>query len=145
MKIFISGNRSITYLPQDVLDVFHSTYHELCGDGAPCSVLVGDASGVDSIIQACSDNCVVYYSGIGPRNFTVGHKSKYVQAQGIGRNWHTYKDRAMGDDCDVHIGFVDSSDPNYIHSGTHANHRYVDALGKPTALICVSKVARIEY
>lgn len=138
MKLFISGNRSITHLSEEVLRLFQALYITRHGPSNPTSILVGDASGVDWHIQQNVDNCVVYFSGQQPRHYLSPHETKHIQAAGSGRTWHTYKDRAMGEDCDVHIGFVNTSRSGWQHSGTASNHRFVSDLGKPSALICTT-------
>ena len=145
MKLFISGNRSISHLSEEVLRQFQALYISRHGPEVPSSILVGDASGVDWYIQQNTDNCVVYYSGTTPRHYKHEHKLQHVPANGYGRAWHTCKDVAMSKDCGVHIGFIDTTRSNWRGTGTVANHIRVLGMGKPSALICVHTNKEIHY
>jgi len=143
MKLFISGNQSVTFLSQEAYQLIREAAAMLGAD-EPDEVLVGDASGVDSLIQLSGAPCTVYYSGLGPRNYSVHLKKKKVEALGMGRAWHTYKDKAMSDDCDLHVGVVDATTKRYLQSGTKANHDRVIAQGKPSALVCAVSLRVID-
>lgn len=146
LKVFISGNRSISQVSDKVSNLISdiinieleknpSGYNEVI-------LLVGDADGVDSLVQnSCSDTeyVVVYHSGKEPRNLNKSvSETKRIPAYGTGREYHTYKDQAMGRDCTIHIGLVSTYNTQWLRSGTRANHNYVTSLGKPSFLISVT-------
>lgn len=137
MHVFFSGNRSITTLGPSVsrmlIDVLESTD----------VILVGDAVGVDTIIQHSAETSdlpyTVYYSGQRPRNMCNGRvTTQYVPAMGNGKAWHTCKDIAMSEQCDMHVGFVDQQNPAWKRSGTVANHNRVIGMGKKSYLYNVA-------
>lgn len=142
LRVFISGNRSITRITDKVSDLINDIINnnlEL-SNYDDVAIITGDASGVDTLIQdSCSDSVhvTVYYSGKEPRNLNGSvSESVYVPAHGnTGREWHSCKDRAMGNDCDVHIGLIETVNKQLLYSGTRTNHNYVTSLGKPSYLI----------
>ena len=104
MRVFISGSKSISKLPEEVkslLDTFIATDAE---------ILVGDCYGVDAAVQMYLDskgysNVTVYCSGETPRNiFVTGAKvcSCAEAAKGLTRSAFQYvKDIQMAQDCDT--------------------------------------------
>lgn len=100
MKVFIGGSISIKYLDQPVKDKLN----ELLENGS--EILVGDAYGVDSLIQKyCFDkgykNVTVYTCNYYPRNNLGSFKTQRITAKGVfGREFYTQKDIAMSNDCD---------------------------------------------
>ena len=103
MKYFVSGSKSISTLPEsiiEVIDLFISLEAEF---------LVGDCYGVDAAIQKYLEskgysNVTIYCSGESPRNsFVTGAKvhSCAEAAKGLtGRAFHYVKDIQMATDCD---------------------------------------------
>lgn len=138
MILFFSGNRSIKHLSDTVCELVDSTMKAFpTYDESSLKIITGDASGVDSFIQASCANVTVYHSGDQPRNLHDHINSTLkVRAFGTAHVWHTYKDKAMSDDCTHHIGFVDTRRADWYASGTVANHKRVLAMGKPSTLIC---------
>ena len=105
MRVFISGSKSISKLPEEVkslLDTFIATDAE---------ILVGDCYGVDAAVQMYLDskgysNVIVYCSGETPRNnFVTGlqsgnydlgrkkqrHQRKHSPRKGNGETVQNYK------------------------------------------------------
>lgn len=115
LKIFVSGSRSVSQLTQDFCH--YLTAFTLSNE----TILVGDASGVDKLVQAFLNdlgyrNVIVYHAYSYPRNNlgnweTVGNFSSYIE-----------KDKAMGDMCNT--GLVSSK-------GTKRNHTQLKKMKKP--------------
>ena len=136
MKVFISGSKSISKLPEEVkslLDTFIATDAE---------ILVGDCYGVDAAVQMYLDskgysNVIVYCSGETPRNnFVTGAKvcSCAEAAKGLtGREFHYVKDIQMANDCDQAIMIWDGKS-----KGTGENIRRIKELKKPYQEIIVN-------
>ena len=143
MNVFISGNRSITSIPIPVLIAMEIILDDFTNE----HILVGDADGVDKLVQEIFYiPKTIYYSGKQPRNALIKpsdrHEEatlKHIPASGYGRAWHTHKDIAMSNDCDIHIGLVE----HLGNSGTMANHLRVKGMGKPSFIINVN-TAKIE-
>ena len=133
MRVFISGSKSISKLPEEVkslLDTFIATDAE---------ILVGDCYGVDAAVQMYLDskgysNVIVYCSGETPRNnFVTGAKvCAYVEAaKGLtGSAFHYVKDIQMANDCNQAIMIWDGKS-----KGTSENIRRVKEMGKPYRII----------
>ena len=133
MRVFISGSKSISKLPEEVkslLDTFIATDAE---------ILVGDCYGVDAAVQMYLDskgysNVIVYCSGETPRNnFVTGAKvCSYAEAaKGLtGREFHYVKDIQMANDCDQAIMIWDGKS-----KGTSENIRRMKKLNKPYKVI----------
>ena len=133
MKIFISGSKSISKLPElakTFIDQFIENNDE---------ILVGDCYGVDAAVQMYLDskgysNVIVYCSGETPRNnFVTGAKvCSYAEAaKGLtGREFHYVKDIQMANDCDQAIMIWDGKS-----NGTGENIRRVKEMGKPYRII----------
>ena len=101
MKVFIGGSISVKYLDCAVTDELDKYMH---GD---LEILVGDAYGVDSLVQKylkdnSYDNVTVYASNGHARNNINGWKVKAIEVPSYihGREFYTQKDIAMTDDCD---------------------------------------------
>lgn len=100
MKVFTGGSMSIKYLDQPVKEVLNT----LLSNGS--EILVGDACGVDSLIQKyCFDKCyknvTIYTCNYQPRNNLGGFKTQHISAKGVfGREFYTQKDIAMSINCD---------------------------------------------
>lgn len=133
MKVFISGSKSISELPDEArsqLDTFIATDAE---------ILVGDCYGVDAVVQKYLDskgysNVTVYYSGETPRNnFVTGAKvcSCAESANGLtGSAFHYVKDIQMAQDCDTALMVWDGKS-----KGTAENIRRMKEMGKPYRII----------
>lgn len=133
MRVFISGSKSISKLPEEVkslLDTFIATDAE---------ILVGDCYGVDAAVQMYLDfkgysNVIVYCSGETPRNnFVTGAKvCSYAEAaKGLTRSaFHYVKDIQMTQDCDQALMVWDGKS-----KGTAENIRRVKEMGKPYRII----------
>lgn len=104
-KIFISGSMKIKHLDSKVVErlknIVESKYW----------VIIGDADGVDSSVQAYLkaqgvDSVIVYCSGEKPRN-NLGHwatKNIATTSKPGTREYFTAKDKTMAEDCDY--GFM---------------------------------------
>ena len=123
-KVFVSGSIAVKEIPDSVKEVLDS--HIESGD----TFLVGDASGVDSLIQRYLNdkeysNVIVYHSGSKIRNKINPDwqdKAIYVPKGVSGRDFYTAKDEAMTKDCDEGIAIWDGKSV-----GTKAN---IDRLSK---------------
>ena len=136
MKIFISGSKSISQLPElakTFIDQFIENNDE---------ILVGDCYGVDAAVQMYLDskgyrNVTIYCSGETPRNnFVTGAKVRSCAeaAKGLtGREFHYVKDIQMANDCDQAIMIWDGKS-----KGTGENIRRIKELKKPYQEIIVN-------
>ena len=133
MKIFISGSKSISKLPElakTFIDQFIENNDE---------ILVGDCYGVDAAVQKYleSKGCgkvTIYCSGETPRNnFVTGAKVRSCAeaAKGLtGRAFHYVKDIQMAQDCDQAFMIWDGKS-----KGTAENIRRMKEMGKPHRII----------
>ena len=133
MKLFISGSKSISVLPDDAKQALN----EYMANGT--EILVGDCYGVDAAVQMYLDskgysNVIVYCSGETPRNnFVTGAKvCSYAEAaKGLtGSAFHYVKDIQMANDCDQAIMIWDGKS-----KGTAENIRRIKEMGKPYRII----------
>lgn len=133
MKVFISGSKSISALPEEVKSLLDS----YIDTGA--EILVGDCYGVDAAVQKYleSKGCgkvTIYCSGETPRNnFVTGAKvsSCAEAAKGLtGSAFQYVKDIQMAQDCDTALMIWDGKS-----NGTGENIRRVKEMGKPYRLI----------
>ena len=104
-KVFVSGSINIKSLNQDILSRLDNIL------AADLEVIVGDANGVDSSIQAYlfereAMNVVVYCVGNKPRNNIGNWKVEHIltEAKPGTRAYFTAKDVQMAQDCDY--GFM---------------------------------------
>lgn len=135
MRVFISGSKSISELPDEArsqLDTYIATGAE---------ILVGDCYGVDAAVQKHLEskgdsNATIYCSGEMPRNnFVTGAKvhSCAEAAKGLtGRAFQYVKDIQMAQDCDTALMIWDGKS-----KGTGENIRRIKEMGKPYKTICV--------
>ena len=133
MKIFISGSKSISMLPElakTFIDQFIENNDE---------ILIGDCYGVDAVVQKHLEskgfsNITVYCSGVNPRNnFTSSAKihSCAEAAKGLtGRAFHYVKDVQMAKDCDQALMIWDGKS-----KGTAENLKRIKEMGKPFVVI----------
>lgn len=135
MKLFVSGSKSISVLPDEVKAILDE--HIALGT----EFLVGDCYGVDDAVLGYLDlkeysNVTVYYSGEFPRNFfalCVKTCSCAENAVGLtGREFHYVKDIQMANDCDQAIMIWDGKS-----KGTAENIRRIKELKKPYRIITV--------
>ena len=133
MKVFISGSKSISALPEEVKSLLDS----YIDTGA--EILVGDCYGVDAAVQKYleSKGCgkvTIYCSGETPRNnFVTGAKvcSCAEAAKGLtGSAFHYVKDIQMAQDCDQALMVWDGKS-----KGTAENIRRVKETGKTYRII----------
>ena len=133
MKIFISGSKSISKLPE-LAKIFIDQFIENNDE-----ILVGDCYGVDAVVQKYLDskgysNVIVYCSGETPRNnFVTGAKvcSCAEAAKGLtGSAFQYVKDIQMAQDCDTALMIWDGKS-----KGTAENIRRVKETGKPYRII----------
>ena len=133
MKIFISGSKSISSLPElakTFIDQFIENNDE---------ILIGDCYGIDAVVQKYIEskgfsNITVYCSGVTPRNiFTSFAKihSCTEAAKGLaGSDFHYVKDIQMANDCDQALMIWDGKS-----KGTAENLKRIKEMGKPFVLI----------
>jgi adenine-specific DNA-methyltransferase len=133
MKIFISGSKSISKLP-DLAKVFIDQIIENNDE-----ILIGDCYGVDVVVQKYLElkgfnNITIYCSGVIPRNnFTSAAKihSCAEAAQGLtGSEFHYVKDIQMANDCDQALMIWDGKS-----KGTAESLKRIKEMGKPFATI----------
>lgn len=133
MKVFISGSKSISALPEEVKSLLDE--HIALGT----EFLVGDCYGVDAAVQKYleSKGCgkvTIYCSGETPRNnFVTGAKvcSCAEAAKGLTGNAFQYvKDIQMAQDCDTALMVWDGKS-----KGTAENIRRIKEMGKPYRII----------
>ncbi|ACX75695.1 conserved hypothetical protein [Fibrobacter succinogenes subsp. succinogenes S85] len=133
MKIFISGSKSISKLPE-LAKIFIDQFIENNDE-----ILIGDCYGVDAVVQKHLEsksfsNITVYCSGVNPRNnFTSSAKihSCAEAAKGLtGRAFHYVKDVQMAKDCDQALMIWDGKS-----KGTAENLKRIKEMGKPFVLI----------
>lgn len=133
MKIFISGSKSISMLPE-LAKTFIDQFIEN-GD----EILIGDCYGVDAVVQKYLEakgfsNVTVYCSGVTPRNiFTSFAKihSCTEAAKGLTESaFHYVKDIQMAQDCDTALMIWDGKS-----KGTAENLKRIKEMGKPFVVI----------
>ena len=133
MKLFISGSKSISVLPDEVKSIIDE--HIALGT----EFLVGDCYGVDAAVQKYLElkgykNVTIYCSGETPRNnFTTGAKvhSCAEAAKGLtGSTFQYVKDIQMTQDCDQALMVWDGKS-----KGTGENIRRIKEMGKPYRII----------
>lgn len=125
MKVFISGSISIKTLSANV----RKKIDNIMSKGL--TVLVGDANGVDRIVQEYLynnhyQNVIVYYAGQNIRNNIGQWTTENVPAVGLeGRAKYTMKDLRMSEDSDFGLMIWDG-----ISKGTKNNITKMLDLGK---------------
>lgn len=128
MKVFIGGSLGIKNLDDVVMDEFQ----KLINDNA--EILVGDALGADTIVQAyfsvCNyENVTVYVSGDNVRENMGDNETKHIEVPSEihGKEFYMQKDIAMANDCDC--GFMLW---NGRSKATFENIRRLNSMGKST-------------
>jgi adenine-specific DNA-methyltransferase len=133
MKIFISGSKSISKLPE-LAKAFIDQFIEN-GD----EILIGDCYGVDAVVQKYLEakefnNTTIYCSGITPRNNFVSAATIHSCAEAAkgltGSAFHYVKDIQMANDCDQALMIWDG-----ISKGTAENLKRIKEMGKPFVVI----------
>ena len=129
MKVFVSGSISIKKLPQIAVEKLDSIIaHNF-------TVLVGDANGVDCLIQEylkrkSYPNVQVYYAGHKIRNNLNNWQMVNVASNLTGRALYTQKDKKMAQDSDYGMMIWDGKS-----KGTAENIRRIKELKKPYRII----------
>ena len=133
MKIFISGSKSISKLPElakAFIDQFIENNDE---------ILIGDCYGVDAVVQKYLEakefnNTTIYCSGITPRNNFVSAAKIHScteAAKGLtGSEFQYVKDIQMANDCDQALMIWDG-----ISKGTAENLKRIKEMAKPFVVI----------
>ena len=133
MKIFLSGSKSISKLPElakTFIDQFIENNDE---------ILIGDCYGIDAAVQKYLEskgyrNVTIYCSGSTPRNKLVTNakvRSCAENAKGLSGNaFHYVKDIQMANDCDQALMIWDGKS-----KGTAENLKRIKEMGKPFVLI----------
>ena len=133
MRVFISGSKSISKLPEEVKSLLDE--HIALGT----EFLVGDCYGVDAAVQKYleSKGCgkvTIYCSGETPRNnFVMGAKvwPGAAAATGLtGSAFQYVKDIQMAQDCDTALMIWDGKS-----KGIAENIRRIKEMGKPYRII----------
>lgn len=133
MKIFISGSKSISKLPE-LAKAFINQFIEN-GD----EILIGDCYGVDAVVQKYLEakefnNTTIYCSGTTPRNNFVSAAKIHScteAAKGLtGSAFHYVKDIQMANDCDQALMIWDGKS-----KGTAENLNRIKEMGKPFVVI----------
>ena len=133
MKIFISGSKSISTLPElakTFIDQFIENNDE---------ILIGDCYGIDAVVQKYIEskrysNITIYCSGVTLRNNFTSFAKIYSCAEAAkdltGSNFHYVKDIQMAIDCDQALMIWDGKS-----KGTAENLQRIKEMGKPFAVI----------
>jgi adenine-specific DNA-methyltransferase len=133
MKIFISGSKSISKLPE-LAKAFIDQFIEN-GD----EILIGDCYGVDAVVQKYLEakefnNTTIYCSGITPRNNFVSaakiHSCTKAAKDLTSSEFQYVKDIQMANDCDQALMIWDGKS-----KGTTENLKRIKEMGKPFVLI----------
>ena len=133
MKIFISGSKSISKLPE-LAKAFIDQFIEN-GD----EILIGDCYGVDAVVQKYLEakgysNVTIYCSGVTPRNNFVSAAKIHScteAAKGLtGSEFQYVKDIQMAADCDQAIMIWDGKS-----KGTAENLKRIKEMAKPFVVI----------
>lgn len=125
MKVFISGSISIKELPQ----IAKKKLDKIMSQGL--TVIVGDANGVDALVQNyCADhnykNVIIYHVNNFTRNNIGNWQTVEVPSQSLtGRALYTLKDKKMALDADFGMMIWDG-----YSKGTKANILEMIKLGK---------------
>ena len=133
MKIFLSGSKSISKLPElakTFIDQFIENNDE---------ILIGDCYGVDAAVQKHLESkgfnsVTVYCSGVIPRNNFTSSAKIYFCAEAAkghtGSEFHYVKDIQMASDCDQALMIWDGKS-----KGTAENFKRIKQMGKPFVVI----------
>lgn len=133
MKIFISGSKSISKLPE-LAKAFIDQFIEN-GD----EILIGDCYGVDAVVQKYLEakefnNTTIYCSGITPRNNFVSaakiHSCTEAAKDLTGSEFQYVKDIQMAADCDQALMIWDGKS-----KGTAENLKRIKEMAKPFVVI----------
>ena len=133
MKIFISGLKSISKLPE-LAKAFIDQFIEN-GD----EILIGDCYGVDAVVQKYLEskgysNVTIYCSRVTPRNNFVSAAKIHScteAAKGLtGSEFQYVKDIQMAADCDQALMIWDG-----ISKGTAENLKRIKEMAKPFVVI----------
>lgn len=138
LTVFISGSLSITELSEFAKANIHSVFMRRM------KVLIGDAYGADTLIQQMLKSkydyhfVTVYASNGKARNNIGGWNVKAVNVpNGIyGREFYTYKDVVMSNDCDFGLMIWDGKS-----QGTLNNIRRLIGLNKES-IVCLKNKRR---
>lgn len=134
MKVFVSGSISIKILPQIAVEKLDSIIaHNF-------TVLVGDANGVDKLIQEylkqkSYQNVCVYYAGNKIRNNLAQWNVVNIPSNLTGRALYTQKDKQMAFDSDYGMMIWDGKS-----KGTKANIAEMTKYGKHFYVIQNEKI-----
>lgn len=133
MKIFISGSKSISKLPE-LAKTFIDQFIENGDD-----ILIGDCYGVDAVVQKYLEskgfsNVTIYCSEVTPRNNFASSAKIYSCAEAAkgltGSDFHYVKDIQMANDCNQAIMIWDGKS-----KGTAENIKRIKEMGKPFVMI----------
>ena len=133
MKIFISGSKSISKLPE-LAKAFINQFIEN-GD----EILIGDCYGVDAVVQKYLEakefnNTTIYCSGITPRNNFVSVAKIHSCTEAVkgltGSEFQYVKDIQMAADCDQALMIWDGKS-----KGTAENLKRIKEMAKPFVVI----------
>lgn len=132
-KIFISGSIKIASL-------FARVYTVLNEISINNTILIGDAPGIDSLVQEYFFNkkhkdIIVYHVTNKPRNNIGNFKTRKISIEN-NIPFFVNKDRQMAKDCDLAIMIWDGKS-----KGTLSNIEYVKELNKPYLIIEENKMA----
>ena len=135
MKIFLSGSKTVTFLPER-LTALLDTYCQ-----QKCEFLVGDCAGADILMQEYLhekgyDQVVVYVSGNRVRHHISQYPVKHILVpDGVtGFPFYRQKDIAMVHDCDAAVMLWDGKT-----RGTCCNIIDMQRLNKPYTVIKIKE------
>lgn len=131
MKIFLSGSKTATALPEK-LTAMLDTY---CQQN--CEFLIGDCFGADRLMQEYLSakgyqNVTVYISGAHTRHCTARYPVRQINVPEsiAGFEFYRQKDIAMAKDCDAAVMLWDGKT-----RGTRCNIEDMQRLNKPYTVI----------
>jgi len=140
MKIFISGSISIKQLPQIATEKIDSIMKN------KYTILIGDAKGVDSIVQNYLikknyNDVIIYYSGNRVRNNLGQWETKKIDGENgeKGRALHTLKDIEMSNDANYALMIWDGKS-----RGTFNNIITMKSLNKKFYVVINDKIITDE-
>ncbi len=131
MKIFLSGSKTATALPEKLTALLDAYCQQ------NCAFLIGDCFGADRLMQEylCAkgyQNVIVYVSGARTRHSTAGYPVRQIAVpEGVtGFAFYRQKDIAMVRDCDAAVMLWDGKT-----RGTRCNIEDMQRLNKPYTVI----------
>ena len=135
MKIFLSGSKTATALPEKLTALLDAYCQQ------NCEFLIGDCAGADILMQQYLydkgyTNVTVYVSGDHARHSIAAFPVKHISVAGSVKGFAFYrqKDIAMVNDCDAAIMLWDGKT-----RGTCCNIENMKCAGKPYTVMMITE------